>query len=171
MRKPRKPHLIAIHPKNGQKIEHGAIYVAPPDHHMLLLESGRIHLSHGPKENRTRPAINPLFRSAADTYRQAVTGVILTGNLDDGVLGLAEIKSKGGIAIAQHPKTAVCPSMPCNAIECVAVDYVVPVEDMPELLSFAVCREDARGMERHVEGHRSDLTRPEWRGPLCGRNY
>ena len=78
------------HPsRNGDPIEKGRIYVAPPDCH-LLVAGDRISLSRGPKENRTRPAINPLFRSAALAYGGRVTGVILTGMLDDGVAGLAK---------------------------------------------------------------------------------
>src|SRR5947209_7149832 len=82
----------AVHPVHAQEIEDGTIYVAPPSYHMVLIEPGRVHLSHGPKENYNRPAINPLFRSAAELYGPAVTGIILSGNLDDGAHGLADIK-------------------------------------------------------------------------------
>ena len=103
--------LIAVHPRDGDPIEKGRIYVAPPDCH-LLVAADRVTLSRGPKENRTRPAINPLFRSAALAYGRRVTGVILTGMLDDGVAGLAEIKRKGGVAVIEDPETALYPSMP-----------------------------------------------------------
>jgi two-component system, chemotaxis family, protein-glutamate methylesterase/glutaminase len=158
--------LPAIHPRSGQPIENGVIYVAPPDYHMLLLEPGQIQLSHGPKFNFTRPAINPLFRSAAATYGPAVTGIILSGNLDDGVLGLAEIKRRGGVAIVQDPKTAVYPSMPSCAVDNVPVDYVVRTEDMPALL----LRELRDGVPAEIGGpveeRSSDLTCPECRGPI-----
>ncbi len=106
--------LPAVRPTDGESLQLGRIYVAPPDYH-LLLGPGHLHLSHGPKENQTRPAINPLFRSAAAAYGERVTGVILTGLLDDGVAGLAEIKRQGGVAVAEDPATAMFPSMPYNA--------------------------------------------------------
>lgn len=84
----------AVHPSGGEVVENGKIYIAPPDHHMLI-EQDRVCLWHGPKENRTRPAVNPLFRSAAENYGPRVTGVILTGALDDGTAGLAMIKRRG----------------------------------------------------------------------------
>ncbi len=164
--------LTAVHASHGEPIEKGVIYVAPPDYHMLLLEPSKITLSHGPKENHTRPAINPLFRTAASTYGPDVTGVILSGNLDDGVLGLAEIKRKGGIAIVQDPKTAVYPSMPYYAAESVAVDYVVPVEKIPALLTSDVRKEVPVQSSMSMEKVPSELTCPECRGPLseyrCG---
>ena len=107
--------LTAVHPRDGDPIEKGRIYVAPPDCH-LLVAADRITLSRGPKENRTRPAINPLFRSAALAYGGRVTGVILTGMLDDGVAGLAEIKRRGGVAVVEDPETALYPSMPRQAM-------------------------------------------------------
>src|SRR5436309_12607611 len=90
----------------------------PPDQHMLI-EPGRIHLARGPKENRTRPAVNPLFRSAAAAYDGRVVGVILSGSLDDGAAGLWEIKRRGGMAIVQDPEEAEFPSMPRNALAAV----------------------------------------------------
>ena len=156
--------LPAVHPLDGQRIKKGVIYVAPPDH-MLLSEPNIIRLSHGPKENYTRPAINPTFRSAATVYGSAVTGVILSGNLDDGVLGLAEIKNKGGLAIAQDPKTALYPSMPSRAIESVPIDYIASVEDIPELIS-----RNGHGQQAiegfNLEQRKTDLTCPECRGPI-----
>jgi two-component system, chemotaxis family, protein-glutamate methylesterase/glutaminase len=92
--------LPAVRPRDGETIQHGKIYVAPPDCHLLVTPE-HVRLSHGPKENRTRPAINPLFRSAAAAYGERLTGVILTGLLDDGVAGLAEIKRQGGVAVAE----------------------------------------------------------------------
>jgi two-component system, chemotaxis family, protein-glutamate methylesterase/glutaminase len=158
--------LRAAHPRNGQSIENGRIYVAPPDYHMLLNEPGIIELSHGPKVNFTRPAINPLFRSAAATYGHAVTGIILSGNLDDGVLGLADIKRRGGLAIVQDPKTAIYPSMPSSAVEAVPVDYIVRVEDIPPLVPREIRDNVPEPTGSDMEQHPSDLTCPECRGPI-----
>lgn len=126
--------LVAEQAANGDRLQAGRIYVAPPDHH-LLIEPGRLRLSKGPRENRFRPAIDPLFRSAAQAFGPAAIGVILSGNLDDGVAGLWAIKQLGGTAVVQHPADAICASMPENAMAHVAVDYVVPMSDMPPLLT------------------------------------
>jgi two-component system chemotaxis response regulator CheB len=158
--------LPATHPKDGDPIEKGRIYVAPPDCH-LLLTTNRINLSHGPKENRTRPAINPLFRSAAQTYGGRVTGVILTGMLDDGVAGLGEIKRRGGVAVIEDPETALYPSMPSNALTRVDVDYVVPLCDIAGVVSrLARTERDAIKKEEPMKKKATSLTCPECRGPL-----
>ena len=109
------------------------IYIAPPNFH-LLVEKGRVRVTKGPKENRFRPAVDPLFRSAAYAYGSRVVGIILTGALDDGTSGLWTVKHLGGTAIVQDPADAEVPSMPENAIREVEVDYVVPVEEIPDLL-------------------------------------
>lgn len=119
--------------RTGQRLEAGRIYVAAPDHH-LLVEPGTLRLSRGPKENRFRPAIDPLFRSAAQVYGPRVIGVLLTGNLDDGTAGLWTIKQLGGIAVVQDPHDAVFSSMPASALRHVAVDHCVPLADLPGLL-------------------------------------
>lgn len=111
----------------------GQIYVAPPDHH-LLLEDGSMCLSRGPKENRFRPAIDPLFRSAAYVYGPRVIGVVLTGGLDDGTAGLWSIKHMGGTAVVQDPSDALYPSMPINALRYVEVDYSVRAAEIAALL-------------------------------------
>lgn len=121
--------LVATHPDDGEEIKHGHIYVAPPDQH-LLIERGHIRLVHGPKENRHRPAIDPLFRSAAYIYGPRVVGVVLTGSLDDGTAGLWSIKERGGIAIVQDPDEALYPSMPRSAMAHVQVDYCLPLADI-----------------------------------------
>jgi len=126
--------LHALHPSTGERIEHGHIYVAPPDHH-LLIEPGRVELWRGPKENRHRPAINVTFRSAAVSYRERVIGIILSGALDDGATWLWWIQKLGGVTIVMDPREAEFPDMPCAALEHVRVDYVAGVSQIPPLLS------------------------------------
>ena len=126
-----------------------------------------MQLSNGPKENRTRPAINPLFRSAARAYQHRVIGVILTGLLDDGVAGLAEIKRKGGVAVVQDPRTALFPSMPESALRHVEVDHVAPLSDIGGLIAkLAITERNAVQREEPMERTSSQLTCPECRGPL-----
>lgn len=162
----RAGRLPAKHPRDGEEIRPGTIYVAPPDCHMLV-SPGRIHLSGGPKENHTRPAINPLFRSAARAYRGRVAGVILTGLLDDGVAGLAEIKRRGGRTMAQDPATALFPSMPVNAIKHVDVDHILPLEQMGAAIAKLASQEHhAMEKEEPVERTSVALTCPECRGPI-----
>jgi two-component system chemotaxis response regulator CheB len=115
------------------------VYVAYPNHH-LLLERGRVRCTLGPKENRFRPAVDVLFRSAALAYGPQVTGVVLTGALDDGSAGLVAIKSRGGTAIVQDPQDAYFPSMPQNALRYVTADYVLPLAEMGAVLERLVCR-------------------------------
>jgi two-component system chemotaxis response regulator CheB len=129
----RHSKLPAVHPESGQHIEHGRIYVAPPDHH-LLVDDARIQLWRGPKENHHRPAINALFRSAAVSFGNRVIGVILTGVLDDGTTGLWWVKRFGGIAIVQHPEDAIFGAMPRNALQHVLVDHVVRLLEIGALL-------------------------------------
>ncbi|HKR63441.1 MAG TPA: chemotaxis protein CheB [Thermoanaerobaculia bacterium] len=124
------PAMIA---NNGERIEPGRVYVARPDHH-LIIEPGRVRLTRGPKENRFRPAIDPLFRSAAQTYGPRVVGIVLSGGLDDGTSGLWAVKQLGGTAIVQDPKEAVVPAMPENALRHVRVDHVLPVQEIAPLL-------------------------------------
>src|SRR5437762_83760 len=95
--------LPAAHAENGEKIRMGRVYVAPPDFH-LLLQDGKMLVTRGPKENGFRPAVDALFRTAARAHGPRVVGVVLTGGLDDGTLGLTHIKHEGGIAVAQDPE-------------------------------------------------------------------
>ena len=126
--------LPAGHVRDGEPIQPGQIYVAPPDHHVLL-RTGHVHLSRGPRENGHRPAVDPLFRSAAREYATRVVGVVLSGALDDGTGGLLAIKSRGGIAVVQDPADALYPGMPSNALKHVEVDHVLPAAAMGELLA------------------------------------
>lgn len=125
--------LPAHSPADGEKIVGGRIYVAAPDHHMLL-RPGQVLMRRGPFENRTRPAVNALFRSAAISYRARVIGVVLTGLLDDGTEGLVAIKAAGGLSICQDPADAEWPSMPLNALARNHVDHVLPVAQIGRLL-------------------------------------
>src|SRR5262245_28426519 len=114
--------LQAEHARDGQRMHAGHFYIAPADYH-LMLEPGVLRLTKGPRENRFRPAIDPLFRSAAQVFGPGAIGVVLSGGLDDGTAGLHAIKRLGGTAIVQHPEDAVSPSMPINAAKHVSVDY------------------------------------------------
>lgn len=131
----------AKHGEDGEAISPGQIYVAPPDRHMIVRD-GRIRLSRGPKENWARPAIDPLFRSAAEGFAARAIGVILTGNLNDGSAGLFAIKQSGGIAIAQDPDDAAHPEMPRHAAAYVALDYCVPLAEIPALLTRLVTKKE-----------------------------
>jgi two-component system chemotaxis response regulator CheB len=122
--------LPVIAPEDGDPIVSGCIYVPTPDRH-LLVENDRIRVTRGPKENRARPAVDALFRSAAYSFGQRVIGIVLSGNLDDGTAGLWAIKDRGGIAIVQSPEEALFPSMPKSALEHVDVDYILPSSDIP----------------------------------------
>lgn len=128
-----KGALPAIHPADGEAIQAGHIYVAPPDHH-LLLQDDRILVKRGPKENRHRPSIDALFRSAAYCYREQVVGIVLSGALDDGTSGLWNIKRMGGTAIIQEPAEAAFDSMPSSALAQVEIDYCLSASKMGPLL-------------------------------------
>ena len=125
--------LPAAQAVDRDRIRPGQVFVAPPDQH-LLIEHGRMQLSRGPRENRFRPAIDPLFRSAAQTYGPRVIGVILSGGLDDGTNGLWTVKRLGGTAVVQDPAEALAPSMPLSALRHVNVDYTVKARDLAALL-------------------------------------
>lgn len=126
--------LPVMHATDRAPIESGKIYVAPPDHH-LVLETDRMRLSRSAKENHARPAIDPLLRSAAVAHRRRVIGVVLTGNLDDGTVGLQAVKAYGGTAIVQDPDEAEAASMPLSASRYVDIDYCLPLADIAPALA------------------------------------
>jgi two-component system chemotaxis response regulator CheB len=138
--------LAAVHAVDREVPQRGRIYVAPPDHHLVL---GASHLSvrRGPKENGHRPAIDPLFRSAAEAYGRRVLGVILSGSLDDGAAGLAFVKAAGGVAVVQDPEDAVIPYMPRHAIEGAPIDHVLPAAEMAPLIVRLVSEPLAEGVD------------------------
>jgi two-component system chemotaxis response regulator CheB len=133
----RRGGLRAEHAVDGAPIVPGCVYVAPPDRH-LLVERGHMRLVRGPRENNARPAVDPLFRSAARAYGARVIGVVLTGNLDDGTAGLMSIRSAGGLTVVQNPDDAMYPGMPTSAIANVAVEHVLPLPEIAALLAARV---------------------------------
>jgi two-component system chemotaxis response regulator CheB len=147
---------------DGERVKHGHIYVAPPNHH-LTVDDDHVRVTLGPLQNRHRPSIDVLFRSAASQYGPRVIGVVLTGFLSDGTAGLQAIKEAGGTCIVQDPSTALNPSMPESALRNVAVDHVVPLEQIGELLMRLSTRDNA---PRHIDPERSELLRFEAQADL-----
>ncbi len=118
---------------DGEPLVLGRILVAPPDHH-LVVEDGHVRLTAGPREHGFRPSVDVLFRSAAAAHDRRVLGVVLSGTLDDGAAGLAEIKGGGGGAIVQDPDQAKYSGMPRSAIANVNVDAIVPLNRVAEMV-------------------------------------
>jgi two-component system chemotaxis response regulator CheB len=131
--------LNCKHPRHGERFVPGQIYVAIPDHHMLVTKD-RIIVSKGARENRSRPGIDPLFRSAAVAYGAKVIGVLLTGYLDDGTSGLLAIQRCGGTCIVQDPSDAAYPDMPQNALNNLKPDYCLPVAAIGQLLTEVILK-------------------------------
>jgi len=129
--------LPAVHAENGMPLRPGHIYVAPPNRHLLVRED-QMRVVFGPRENRTRPAIDPLFRTAAVNLRSRVVGVVLTGLLGDGAAGLLAIHRCGGLALVQDPEDAAHPDMPLNALQAVPTARRVPLAELPTLLARIV---------------------------------
>lgn len=125
--------LPAAHAVDGGTIHPGHIYVAPPNQH-LTLEGDHMHLSIGPRINSVRPSIDVLFRSAARTFDARVIGIVLSGNLNDGALGLDAIRLRGGVVVVQDPEEARFAGMPRSAIERLTPNYVLPVAEIATLL-------------------------------------
>lgn len=130
----REGPLGVAHAIDGEPIAYGRIYVAPPDNH-LMVEPGRVRVIHGPRENRYRPAVDPLFRSAAVSYGPRVVGVVLTGALDDGTVGMIAVRKRGGVCVVQDPHEALYPGMPSSVMRNVRVDYCVRLAEIAPLLS------------------------------------
>jgi two-component system chemotaxis response regulator CheB len=156
------PHLLArasglpaLHPRDGAPIETGNIYVAPPDHHMLL-ELGRIHLSQGPKVHHTRPAADPLFISAAEAYGERVVGIVLSGGGSDAAIGLRVVKAHGGLALVQNPEEARTHFMPRAAIVTANPDAVLSVQEIAQRVRACV-RQGMLPSDFHCESRRSGL--------------
>lgn len=175
---------------DGAPLEHGRLYVAPPDHH-LLVKGDLVRLSRGPKENRSRPAIDPLFRTAAASHGPHVVGVILTGMLDDGTAGLSAVKERGGTTVVQDPQEAMYPSMPNSALQHVGADFVVRLAEIAPLLARLVRQptktSDLAPVSRRIEiesrfvemetmsvkdmdaiGSHAGFSCPECHGPIWG---
>jgi two-component system, chemotaxis family, protein-glutamate methylesterase/glutaminase len=125
--------LPATPATDGEPVERGRIYVAPPDHH-LLVGDGTVVLSRGPRENGHRPAVDPLFRSAARAFGSRVVAIVLSGSLDDGTAGLRFVKSRGGVTVVQDPTDALYPGMPQSALAHEVADHCVPIARMPGLV-------------------------------------
>ncbi|SDT10732.1 two-component system, chemotaxis family, response regulator CheB [Halopseudomonas xinjiangensis] len=123
----------AVHPTDGDRIALRTIYVAPPDHHMLI-DGDQVLVKRGPKENRFRPSIDALFRSAGYSHGQRVIGIVLSGALDDGTSGLWSVKRLGGVTVVQTPAEAEFDGMPLSALEQVDIDHCVPARAIGKLL-------------------------------------
>lgn len=178
--------LPAHHARNGEALRPGTILVAPPDRH-LLVHDGHVLLRRGARENLARPAIDPLFRSAACAFGGGTIGVVLSGSLNDGTVGLAAIKRCGGTAIVQEPEEADYPEMPLSALRHVAVDACLPLSGIagalarlaaepapptPEIpmdirLEAAIAAQEHATMSSEAKlGTPSSFTCPECQGPL-----
>jgi two-component system chemotaxis response regulator CheB len=136
--------LKCKHATNNKQVKPGYAYLAPSDHHLMINEDGKMMVSKGAQENRSRPGIDPLFRSAAVAFGNRAIGIILTGYLDDGTAGLIAIQQCGGICIIQDPEDADYPDMPNNALNQVKADYCVPIAEMGGILSKVMLRKIGR---------------------------
>ena len=129
--------LPARHPVDGQRLRRGEILVAPPNHHLTVLD-GMARLTHGPRENGHRPAIDPLFRAVARWHGPRVIGVVLSGTLDDGTAGQVAIAAEGGLVLVQDPEDALYGTMPLSVLEHLKVDHVAPARALGALLGRLV---------------------------------
>jgi two-component system chemotaxis response regulator CheB len=145
----RSSSLPVVEPADGDAFVPGRVYLAPQDQHMLI--AGRvIRLDRGPRQHHTRPAIDPMFVSAADSYGGRVIGALLTGNLSDGVSGLIRVKDRGGLSLVQDPSEALFPSMPRNALIYDGVDLVLQSEILASVLARLVQGESVHALVRTI---------------------
>jgi len=156
--------LPATMAQNGEPLEHGRIYVSRPDHHLLVMDNS-VALSHGPTENGHRPAINALFRSAAVARGASVTGVLLSGVLDDGVAGLQAIAGRGGRIVVQDPDDAIYRGMPEHALRSLTADHVVPAIEIGDVLG-KISAENAEPTNNHTA---SELLR--WENEIASAGW
>ena len=151
--------LPAHHAVDGERIRAGRIYVAPPDAH-LVVSDGRVKLDDGPMENLSRPSIDRLFTSAAEERGSDVTGVVLSGMLDDGTAGLVDIARHGGTGVVQDPEDAVFPSMPASAVRFGQPQHVLPLAGIAPLLVRLVAGDRATGDDPAAPPERSPDENP-----------
>jgi two-component system, chemotaxis family, protein-glutamate methylesterase/glutaminase len=157
------------HAEDGERARPGRVYVAPPDRH-IALRDGTIVLSRGPRENGHRPAIDPLFRSAARQFRERAIGVVLSGQLDDGSAGLLAIHTRGGLTMVQDPDDANYPSMPRNALRYVDADQVLPADRLGAALVRLIKGDPMAARKRKMEkGETRTKTRPSQRALSAAR--
>jgi two-component system, chemotaxis family, protein-glutamate methylesterase/glutaminase len=162
-------NLQAVEANDGAPVEMNGIYVAPPDRH-LQLEKDRMRVVFGPRENHVRPAIDPLFRTAALAFDSRVIAIILSGTLDDGCEGLVYVRRSGGITIVQEPEDAAFPELPRNALAATKVDFCVPAAQMAGLLKTLLGQSIKNGekamLEREPDQDFVGITCPECHGPI-----
>jgi two-component system, chemotaxis family, protein-glutamate methylesterase/glutaminase len=139
----RRTKLRVDQPRDGEPVEPNRVYVAMPDHHLLLAQ-GRVRVTLGPKENGHRPSVDALFRTAAAGYGPRVVGVVLSGTRDDGTAGLRAIHDMGGMAVVQDPAEALFPGMPQSAMAGDQPDFILPVGEIGDLLSKLAREEPPR---------------------------
>ena len=157
--------LTASHPREEEPIREGHIYVAPPDRHMLITD-GSVRLSRGPREHFTRPAIDPLFRSAAKICSSRVIGVVLSGGGSDGAVGLADIQDAGGLAVVEDPLDAAFPEMPRTAASLRKPHFVVRAAEIPALLLRLSAETVDVESPRAPEGATSAMEKDEFERPI-----
>ena len=132
--------LPVTHAVDGQRLEPGRVLVAPPDRHLMVVD-GHVRVVRGPRENLHRPAVDPLFRSAALSYGPDAIAVVLSGTREDGAAGAAAVSGRGGAVVVQEPDEAVYPDMPRSAIAADNPDYVLPLAEIPATIARLVTEE------------------------------
>ncbi|HYV65077.1 MAG TPA: chemotaxis protein CheB, partial [Myxococcales bacterium] len=173
--------LPAKHAKDGESLEQGHIYVAPPDRH-LVVDDGVVRLTRSPPEGGHRPAVDTLFRTAARFHGARVVGIVLSGALDDGTAGLVAVKQRGGVTVVQDPEEALCADMPRSALENVKVDHCLPTAQIAALIG-KLAREKVElhspipplleqetniALDRRQEGETPPGEPSEFACPACG---